>query len=100
MQSHYALLKALGEVKEEKKEDFREALRDQFCHPYSPAVLRSWFCAERAPGWGEPQGSIPKEQNFGGCANFWTMVFRSRLRNQPAGEAGAKPGSDSDMPVR
>lgn len=62
MQSHYALLKALGEVKKEKKEDFREDLREQFCHPYSPAVLRSWFYAEGAPGWGEPRGSIPKHK--------------------------------------
>ena len=53
------------------------------------------ICSECAPGWEEPQGSIPKEQSFGGCAKFWTVVVRGRLRTQAAREAKAKPGSDS-----
>ena len=47
---------------------------------------------EGAPGWEEPQGSIPKEQSLGGCAKLWTVVVRNRLRTQAAREAKAKLG--------
>ena len=59
------------------------------------STMAGKICSECAPGWEEPQGSIPKEQSFRGCAKFWTVVVRGRLRTQAARKAKAKPGSDS-----
>lgn len=73
---------------EEKKEEFKEGLGNQFCHPYSPAALRSWFCTE-VPLAGRNLREAPLRSEvleaFGGFGPWLSGVDSGA---PPAGEAG------------